>query len=74
MVSAVKEGDVIEFLADFYDYKGNFEDQYVLGTAWTVGADEPVIGNMDVGEGKALAMFCFTDMFHKQYWTGVFPE
>ena len=73
-VSAVKEGDVIEFLADFYDYKGNFEDQYVLGEAWTVGAEAPVIGNMDVGDGKVYAMYCFTDMYHKQYWTGVIPE
>ena len=26
IVDSVKEGDKIEFLADFYDYKGNFLD------------------------------------------------
>ena len=74
LVNAVKEGDRIEFLADFYDYEGNYLDQYVLGDAWVVGAEEPVIANMDVGEGAALAMYCFTDIYHKQYWTGVIPE
>ena len=73
-VDAVKEGDKIEFLADFYDYEGNYEDQYVLGEAWIVGAEEPVIANMDVGEGRALAMYRFTDIYQKQYWTGVIPE
>ncbi len=74
LVDAVKEGDKIEFLADFYDYKGNFLDQYVLGDAWVVGAEEPVIANMDVGEGNVLAMYRFTDIYNKEYWTGVFPE
>lgn len=73
-VSAVHEGDTIAFLADFYDYKGNYLDRYVLGDEWNVTAEEPVIGNMDVGKGKALAMFRFTDIYQKQYWTGVIPE
>ena len=74
-VAAVKPGDKIEFLEDFYDYKGNFLDQYVLGDAWIVGEEEPVIANMDLGsEGKSLAMYCFKDIYQKQYWTGVVPE
>ena len=60
--------------ADFYDYKGNFLDQYVLGEAWIVGSDEPYIANMDVGEGAALAMYKITDVYGKEYWTGVIPE
>lgn len=72
--AAVKEGDKIEFLADFYDYKGNFLDQYVLGDPWIVGSEEPQIANMDVGEGSALAMYRITDIYNKEYWTGVIPE
>ena len=74
IVPSVKEGDKIEFLADFYDYKGNFLDQYVLGEAWIVGSEEPYIANMDVGEGAALAMYKITDVYGKEYWTGVIPE
>ena len=72
--NAIKEGDKIEFLADFYDYKGNFLDQYVLGDPWIVGNETPEIANMDVGEGDALAMYCFTDIYSKQYWTDIIPE
>ena len=74
IVPSVKEGDKIEFLADFYDYKGNFLDQYVLGEPWIVGSEEPYIANMDVGEGAALAMYKITDIYGKEYWTGVIPE
>lgn len=74
ILPAVKEGDRIEFLADFYDYQGNFLDSFVLGEAWTVTDQEPQIANMDLGEGSALAMYCFTDIYHKKYWTGVIPE
>ena len=74
IVDSVKEGDKIEFLADFYDYKGNFQDQYVLGEPWIVGSEEPYIANMDVGEGAALAMYRITDIYGKEYWTGVIPE
>ena len=72
--SVLKEGDKVEFLADFYDYKGNFKDQFVLDEPWIVSGQEPEIANIDLGEGPSLAMFCFTDVYHKQYWTGVIPE
>ena len=72
--TAVKEGDKIEFLADFYDYRGNFLDTWVLGEPWIVGSEAPVIANMDLGEGTALAMYRFTDIYQKDYWTGVIPQ
>ncbi|MBR3245888.1 MAG: peptidase C11 [Parasporobacterium sp.] len=72
--SVIKEGDKIEFVADFYDYKGNFKDSYVIGDPWIVGSKAPEIANIDLGEDKAVAMYCLTDIYHKQYWTGVIPN
>ena len=65
-------GDTLEFLCDFYDYKGvKDEDYYFLGNPMTVTA-EMNISNTDLGEGEVSAMYRFTDIYQQQYWTPAF--
>ncbi len=65
--ASIKEGDEIDFIADYYDYGGNYLDSYVIGS-WTANVN-PEIANMYVGDGTVLAMYSFTDIYNQTYWT-----
>ena len=65
--SSIKEGDLIDFVADYYDYDGNYLDSYVIGS-WDATTN-PEIGNIVVGDGTVLAMYSFTDIYNQTYWT-----
>ncbi|MCQ2530215.1 MAG: clostripain-related cysteine peptidase [Lachnospiraceae bacterium] len=67
VAAAIKEGDQIDFIADYYDYGGNYLDSYVIGS-WYATAN-PEIANMTVGDGTVLAMYSFTDIYNQTYWT-----
>ena len=51
----VGEGDVLQFLCDYYDYKGNYQDSYALGDPLTLGA-ETEIANTPVGRHPVRVM------------------
>lgn len=70
----IREGDKIEFLADAYDYEGNYLGMISIGDEWTVGKKTPVIANMDLGNVEAIAMYCFTDIYNKKFWTSPVPK
>ncbi len=65
--NSLKEGEELTFVADYYDYGGNFVDTYKIGQ-WKVTLT-PEIANMQVEDGKVLAMYSFTDIFNQTYWT-----
>lgn len=67
VTTSIKEGDQIDFIADYYDYGGNYVDSYVIGS-WTASTN-PEIANIDVGDGTVLAMYSFTDIYNQTYWT-----
>ena len=64
----VGEGDVLQFLCDYYDYKGNYQDSYALGDPLTLGA-ETEIANTPVGRHPVRVTYCFTDYYQQRYWT-----
>lgn len=72
--SSLSEGDTLEFLCDYYSYKGEFSNSYTLGEKITV--DDPAkleIANValkNAGE-KTFACYRFTDRFGKILWTPV---
>lgn len=67
----LKKGDKLDFLCDYYDYKGNYQDSYMLGQQLLVpgSMDQLVISNTDVGDGPVISMYRFTDIYHQNYWT-----
>ena len=65
--ASLQVGDNLQFVADYYDYDGNYLDSYVVGQ-WTVTKD-PQIANMKVTGGTPLAMYSFTDIYQQTYWT-----
>ncbi len=70
-LTELSAGDEIDFICDYYDYEGNYEDSYYLGQTLTLegGMEDLSISNENVGSGTLHAMYCFTDIYGEQYWT-----
>ena len=67
-MTALEDGDTLDFVCDFYDYEQNYVDSYMLGDQMTVSGDME-ISNTDVGDGQVVITYCFTDMYDAQYWS-----
>ena len=65
---ALKEGDVLSFVCDYYRYDGTYDNSYFLGDPMPY-YDGMEISNVDVGEGDLLITYRFTDIYQQQYWT-----
>ena len=66
------EGDVIDFICDYYGYDGTYQDSYYLGEKMTVSG-ELSISNVYIDASKAQPTYRFTDIYQQQYWTPVLP-
>lgn len=65
----IAAGDKIDFLCDYYNYDGTFNDAYYLGEQMTATGDW-VIGNAPLGDGVNWDMaYRITDIYGGQYWT-----
>lgn len=67
-MDAVTEGDVIDFICDYYSYEGEYLDSYMLGEQLVV-EDELVISDVYVDEDAAKLTYLFTDIYNQKYWT-----
>ncbi len=66
----IGKDDQIQFVCDYLDYKGNYQDTYKLGDPITLG-DEVEIGNTYVDAKKCRLTYCLTDIYQGHYWTPV---
>ena len=64
----VGQGDVLQFLCEYYDYEGNFHNTYYLGKPLTLGA-ETEIANTPINNKPLKVTYCFTDYYQQRYWT-----
>lgn len=64
----IQDGDVIDFLCDYYTYDGEYEDTYYLGNQLTVNG-ELTISNVDIGDLNSLVTYRLTDIYGSHYWT-----
>lgn len=64
----LKQGDKLDFLCDYYSYKGDYKDSYYLGEQMTVGP-KMEISNVDVGSGNVRLMYRFTDIYNQPHWS-----
>ena len=65
---AIGKGDQIQFVCDYYDYNGSYQDSYKLGDPITLGS-KVEIGNTYVDETKCRIIYCLTDYYQQEYWT-----
>lgn len=77
---AIQEGDVLEFLCDYYGYGANagpledfrYLDSYRLGEPLTVTALGLTVTDVPLS-GTVKATYRFTDLYNIQYWTTPIP-
>lgn len=71
-VSELTEGDVIEFICDYYGYDGTYQDSYLYGESWMYHSDAQ-ISNVYIQADRASAVYRFTDIYGQNYWTPQIP-
>ena len=67
-MDTVQDGDVIDFVCDYYSYDGEYLDSYMFGEQLVVDG-ELEIGDVYVEEGAANLTYLFTDIYQQKYWT-----
>ncbi len=72
-LTALSEGDRLDFLCDYYTYDGSYADSYMFGEPMTY-YDGMQISNVYLDADDCQACYCFTDIYNQQYWTPVLPE
>lgn len=64
----INAGDKLDFICDFYNYDGTFEDSYFLGEQMIAGSSWS-IGNAYVGNDNWQMCYRLTDIYGGKYWT-----
>lgn len=67
-MNTVQDGDVIDFVCDYYTYDGEYQDSYMLGEQLVVDG-KLVISDVYVDEARANYTYRFTDIYNQTYWT-----
>ncbi len=65
----LQPGDVVEWVIDYYDYEGNYNDYYVFNDPYTVPSTEPTVSYEHVGDMDAMIYFVLTDIYNNTYET-----
>ena len=67
---AIGKGDKVQFLFDYYDYKGNYKKNVRFGEEMTLG-ENVEIANTPLTDDLSLCRmtYCFTDIYQQPYWT-----
>ncbi len=71
-LTQLEEGDVMEFVCDYYGYDGSYQNSYYLGEPITY-TGEHQISNVYV-DGELSATYLFTDLYQQEYWTAPIPQ
>lgn len=70
--TALQQGDVLEFVCDYYGYDGSYQDSYLIGEPLAVGPEGLTIANVPL-EGTVRATYRLTDLYNNSYWTQPIP-
>ena len=71
-MDAVTNGDIIDFICDYYSYDGTYLDSYMLGEQLIVDG-ELVISDVYVDPDASRLTYLFTDIYNQQYWSPPAP-
>ena len=66
----VKKGDTLDFICDYYDYEGEFINNYFFGERMTIGEDIPEIWYYEI-PGDLTACYLLIDSDGNHYWTPI---
>ncbi len=65
----LQEGDVIEFLFDYYTYDGEYEDSYIIGDPLIVSNEDILIEYTEIEDGEFYVYYKITDIYNNVYYT-----
>ena len=68
IMDTVQDGDVIDFLCDYYSYDGEYLDSYMLGDRLIVDG-ELTISDVYMEDDACLMTYLFTDIYNRQHWS-----
>ncbi len=68
-VFPLEEGDVVEWVIDFYTYEWDYDGAYYFGDEYIVSGDEMIVSYEDVGDYDVLIYFKLTDIYNNVYET-----
>ena len=66
-MDTVVNGDVIDFVCDYYSYEGEYLDSYMIGEQLVVDG-ELEISDVYIEEEAANLTYLFTDIYQQEYW------
>ena len=69
-LTEIKNGDVIDFVCDYYKYDGTYDDSYKLGEPMTVNGALNVSDVTNDGQ-KVQITYVLTDIYNNKHWTPV---
>ena len=64
----LQKGDKIDFLCDYYDYSGTYQDSYMLGEQMSFSGTWQ-INNLSIGDDPCKVSYCLSDIYNNRYWT-----
>ena len=67
-MDTVQDGDVIDFVCDYYSYDGEYLDSYMFGEQFIVEG-ELEISDVYIEEEAANLTYLFTDIYNQKYWS-----
>ena len=66
----LEEGDLIQFLCDYYTYDKEYQSSHIIGEPLTWNADVTMSASYIEDPSKVLLTYMFTDIYQNEYWTG----
>jgi hypothetical protein len=64
----INEGDIIDYLCDYYSYSGEYNDSYYLGESY-IAEEYWTLENLLLEDIAYQISYRLTDIFNNQYWT-----
>ena len=73
-MEALKKGDKIEFVCDYYTYDGEYQDSYRMGDTLIYNGEHKISDVYVPNPEKCSATYLMTDSYDNEYWTPVIPN
>ena len=69
MMNELKKGDKIDFVAPYYSYDGELDDEFYINDTLVVGDKPLTVSYESLGDGECLIYYKLTDIFGNVYYT-----
>ena len=73
-MTSLQSGDKIDFMCDYYSYDGVYQNSYKFGNEFTYTGNHTIEDKTLPEANRASAMYRFSDIYNKEFWTEVMPK